>query len=332
MRSLIVRGFGIAVLGLTLALASQAAAPSATPAKIDSNKLLPDDTEAVVAINLKQLFESALIKKIDKKDSDTDKVKKEIGFDPTKDLDSIVFAIPGAGNGEKALIIVNGTFDAAKLQAKAEEAIKAKSVQAKVHEVEDGKNKLKVYEFTNLGDLMKGLLYQAAAAAGADSAAGGANPLAGISLFAGFDQSVLLVSADKEQVVNGLKKATGSKKTELKSKEMKDLLTKIDAKRTVSLAILASCIDKEAFESITGGITVGSDVETEINVNTKDEKAAKALRDPLEAFLQSWAGLFSRSIADVAKGIKLTVKDSSVKIKSTISEDAWKQILGLEDK
>src|SRR5712672_1974464 len=153
MRSLTTRGLGIAVLGLTLVLTSLQAAPSATPAKIDSNKLLPDDTEAVIAINLKQLFDSALIKKIDKKHSDTDKIKKEIGFDPTKDLESVVFAIPGGGKGEKALIIINGTFDAAKLQAKADEAIKSNGEHGKVHEVEDGKNKLKVYEITDLGDL-----------------------------------------------------------------------------------------------------------------------------------------------------------------------------------
>ncbi|HEV3237290.1 MAG TPA: hypothetical protein VGZ25_09900 [Gemmataceae bacterium] len=332
MRSLMVRGLGIAVLGLTLALATQGAAPSATPAKIDSNKLLPDDTEAVVAINLKQLFESPLIKKLDKKDSDTDKVKKELGFDPMKDLESVVFAIPGGGNGEKALIIINGTFDAAKLQAKADEAIKAKSDHAKVHEVEDGTNKLKVYEITDLGDLMKNLPPQVAAAAGE------ANPLAGKSLYAGFDQSAVLVSGDKDQVIDALKKSVGSKKTELKSKEMKDLLTKIDAKRTLSLAILASCIGKEAtdkFESITGGITVGSDIQTEITVNTKDEKAAKALSDQVDQGLQTLAGIVPliaaqnkglEPVGDVVKGIKSTVKDQSVTIKSTITEEALKQI------
>src|SRR5207237_6268845 len=105
-----------------------------------------------------------------------------------------------------------------------------------------------------------------------------------------------------------------------------------------SLAILASSIGKEAtykFETITGGITVSSDIQTEININTKDEKAAKALSEQVDQGLQSVAGIVPliaaqnkglEPVGDVVKGIKSTVKDASVTIKSTISEDALKQI------
>src|SRR5260370_15898023 len=236
MRLLNYRAICLAVFGLALGSAFISAAPASAPAKIDSNKLLPDDTEAVIAINFKQLFESALIKKIDKKGADNEHVKKELGFDPMKDLESVVFAIPGGGNGEKALIIINGAFDAEKLEAKVDEAIKDKSENVKIHEVADGDDTYKVYEVTNLTDLIKKKLPPQLAGPA------GANPLADKSIFAGFHESAVLISGDKDQVVDALKKASGKKKTELKSKEMKDLLTKIDAKRTLSLAILASSI------------------------------------------------------------------------------------------
>jgi hypothetical protein len=307
------------------------AAPASAPAKIDSNKLLPDDTEAVIAINFKQLFESALIKKIDKKGADNEHVKKELGFDPMKDLESVVFAIPGGGNGEKALIIINGAFDAEKLEAKVDEAIKDKSEHVKTHEVADGDDNYKVYEVTNLTDLMKKLPQQLAGPAAA-------NPLADKSIFAGFNQSAVLISADKDQVVDALKKASGKKKTDLKSKEMKDLLTKIDAKRTLSLAILASAIGKEAtdkFESITGGITVGADIQTEIHVNAKDDKAAKDLNQQVDEGLVSVNGILDlittqnkelSPLVDVVKGIKASAKDNSVTIKSAITEEVLKQL------
>jgi len=330
MRLMNYRAICLAVLGLILGSAILSAAP--IKIKIDYNKLLPDDTEAVIVINFKQLFESALIKKIDKKGADNEHVKKELGFDPMKDLESVVFAIPGGGNGEKALIIINGAFDAEKLEAKVDEAIKDKSENVKIHEVADGDDTYKVYEVTNLTDLMKKKLPPQLAGPA------GANPLADKSIFAGFHESAVLISGDKDQVVDALKKASGKKKTELKSKEMKDLLTKIDAKRTLSLAILASAIGKEAtdkFESITGGITVGADIQTEIHVNAKDDKAAKDLNKEVDQGLEQVNGILGfvitqnkelTPLVDVVKGIKASAKDNSVTIKSTITEDVLKQL------
>ncbi|MFL5243099.1 MAG: hypothetical protein ACJ8FY_13405 [Gemmataceae bacterium] len=330
MRLLSYRSMWLAIFGLFLGSAFLTAAPGSAPAKIDSNKLLPDDTEAVIAINFKQLFESALIKKIHKNGTDNEHAK-ELGFDPMKDLESVVFAIPGGGNGEKALIIVNGTFDVEKIQAKVDEAAKEKGDHVKVHETADGDDKYLVYELTNLADLMKNLPPQLAGPAGA-------NPLADKSIFAGFSSSAVLISGDKDQVVDGLKKAAGKKKTDLKSKEMKDLLGKIDSKRTISLAILASAIGKEAtdkFENITGGITVASDIQTEIHVAAKDEKAAKDLNKEVDQGLEQVNGILGflitqnkqlTPVIDVVKGIKATAKDSSVTIKSSITEATLKQL------
>lgn len=332
MRFVLVRSLILTCLALAfLAVPLMAAAPAAVPAKIDSHTLLPDDTEAVVAINLKQLLGTDLIKKIDTKGANTDKVKEELGFDPAKDIESVVFAIPGGGNAEKTIVILNGTFDPAKFEGKIEEAAKAKADNVKVHSVVEGKENFKVFEVTKLEDLMKGLPPQFAPP-------GGANPLEGKSIFAGFANTAVIIAGNKDQIVQALMKASGSKKTELKSKEMKNLLTKIDSKRTLSLAILATCIGKEAidkFESITGGITVGAEIQTEIFLNTKDAAAAKTLNMVVDQGLEQVNGILGfittqqkelAPLVDVVKAIKATTKDSTVTIKSTIDADSMKKI------
>jgi hypothetical protein len=90
------------------------------------DKLLPNDTEIIAGINVKQILNCALAKKVGqdtikdmiKQQEMVQKVLDELGFDPFKDLDSIVAAWPNLSDTDKGLIIARGTFDIKKAKAK----------------------------------------------------------------------------------------------------------------------------------------------------------------------------------------------------------------------
>src|SRR5215470_9034222 len=112
---------------LTLA-AALAVALTALPARAaDAVKYLPDDTQAVVSFNVRQFLDSALVKKanLDKaleRDAGAQNVLKDLGLKPLKDVERVLFA-RGASD-EASAVIFQGTFDPAKLHAKAEAVLK----------------------------------------------------------------------------------------------------------------------------------------------------------------------------------------------------------------
>src|SRR5262245_885352 len=90
----------------------------------DSDKYLPDRTEAVVTINVKQLVESPLlkdymatIKKAVKDVSLNQPAIDGLGLDPFQDLDRIIIAWPGNPEQEDTFILIQGSFDNAKIDA-----------------------------------------------------------------------------------------------------------------------------------------------------------------------------------------------------------------------
>src|SRR5690349_4649491 len=97
-------------LSLALALPALAAAPAGS-----YEKYLPDETDGVITINVRQLLDSELIKKagLDKAlaGEDAQKALGVIGLDPLKDIDRVVIA----GGKDEGLVIIQGKFDPAKL-------------------------------------------------------------------------------------------------------------------------------------------------------------------------------------------------------------------------
>ena len=87
------------------ALTALAVALLALPARAaDAEKYLPEDARAVISFNVRQFLDSPLIKKANLEkalasDEEAQKVLKDIGLDPLKDVDRLVIA--GAGKAEK---------------------------------------------------------------------------------------------------------------------------------------------------------------------------------------------------------------------------------------
>src|SRR6516165_1850557 len=85
---------------LALVLPARAAEP---------DKYLPNDTEAIVVLNVKQILDSPLVKKHlaekirdeIKNNAEVSKVLEALGFDPLKDLSSITIASSGLNQDSK---------------------------------------------------------------------------------------------------------------------------------------------------------------------------------------------------------------------------------------
>src|ERR1700736_6499975 len=106
-----------------------AACVLAWPARAaEVDKLLPDDAGAVVCVNVRQVLDSALMKKYGQgpvqaalKSGDyVQKLFTPAGFDPLRDLTLVTVAFPANNDPPKGLMIVHGKFDHDRIRAHAE--------------------------------------------------------------------------------------------------------------------------------------------------------------------------------------------------------------------
>jgi hypothetical protein len=311
---------------LALAVALAAAVPSRA-AEVD--KYLPDDTEIVVAFNVKQLLGAELFKKhaLDKardalkEFAEADDVLKDLGFDPFKDLEQILVASPTGEESDRGLVIVHGRFDLAKFKAKGEESAKDYPDILKIHKVPDGLGGQNlVYEVITNGP--------------------GGNEMSIFVALAGKD--TLLASPGKDYVVDALKKAGLRGRAALKDKELQTLLGQMSPRQTLAVAASGSALAKaqlpeeakailEKVGTLGGGLTVEDGIQLEIAIGAKDANAAKDIQKTLDGGLKQVLLLATAVAAaneelnpllDVVKSVKVGVKDKVVTIKAAVDADA----------
>jgi hypothetical protein len=320
-------------LALTLALAGLA--PSAASAARDY--YLPVDSEVVVNINLRQLFDAPLIKDnlLDKareaiKTSPAAEVLKELGLDPFKDLDRIVIAGPASQEQDRGLVIVRGKFNTTKLKAKAEDLVKAEATAADKPLIK----KLKVPD-GNGGDA---IIYQVRPAD------------APIAFFVSIlDEKTILASPGKDYVVDAIRAA--GKAPELKDKGLETLLDKMEERQSISIAAISDVLGKalgdlggavgglDKVTAVSGGLTLTDELKLEVGVSTKGTDAAKELHDSLSqqvnlalALAAAVAqGVEANPALDLAlellKSVRVTSKDKAVFIKGRVNADTIQDLL-----
>lgn len=278
----------VGLLGSALAALLVAATGSAADA---DPKFLPDDTEVVVFVDVKQVLGSELAKThaklIDQfKGQVRDAIKgnpavatlfDKAGFDPFKDLTSVTLAMPPAVDVVPT-VILHGTFDRAKIAAVMADAAKAAPDKVKVAKV----GKADVYEV--VGD---------------DKKAFHAGLVA---------DGVLVIAGSADGVKVALDRAAGTAKPALK-KELAALLDPA-GKASVAFHVTSDGITKlaantpgvnpqatAAFKQFDGAsltAAVGKDVDARMSLTVKDEATAKQMA------LQAGLGL------GVAKGMLAT--------------------------
>jgi hypothetical protein len=315
------------LLGLVLGAGLAAPARAA-----DLDPYLPEDSEAVLNVNVRQIVGSALFKKnaleqireAIKANEEVAAILKDLGFDPLADLDRITIASPGGNDQDRGLIIVKGRFDLDKFKARGADAAKSDPDILKIHKVADGQGgHFILYEV---------ILPQQD------------NPL-WVSLP---EKNTLLASFGKDYVVDALKKVGKPAEVRLKDKELQALLKQVDDQQSVSLAVVGRAIPKDGLpgpvaealakvEAIGGGITLGDDIKLEVVVGARTVQEARELNRTInEGVNQGLAVLALLAINDenfkplleVAKGVRCNVRDKAVTIKLTIPAEVIEGLLG----
>lgn len=319
---------------LSSALVCLSAARALSAADIDP--YLPNDTEAVVTINVRQILDAPIVKKeaLDALKKALEerggalKHLKDLDLDPKKDIDSLVLANSG-GDPDRSLLIVHGRFEVAKFEAKAEEIAKAQPDLWNVTTIPDGAGgqykvlkSAKWIDFSGVRPALK-------------------NKPAYIALL---DKRVLVAAPVKDLIIDALDKAQGRKKTALKSTELKGLLEKANGKQSIWIAVLPSVVGKllsldedssindtlTKIEAISGGITIEDEVKLELAFAVKDAEVARALNTEINEginLLLTVVALMSRenkpweSALDVLKTMKATTKGNAIILKGAVTPE-----------
>lgn len=292
----------------------------ARAAEVD--KLLPNDTEILVTINLRQILDSPLVKKYAlehmktalKSNRETEQVLDALGLDPLTDVNSIAIAGPGGEDPEKGLFIIHGKFNKAKFEAKAkEEADKAGHL--KITKAGD----YTVYEVAIDSPGPVKTMYVAVA-----------------------DPSTIVASPGKSYLTDALDKLNGKKQGAV-SKEFQALIAKEDSKQSVWIVLLSSALKKSnlaneekvkemlgKFQSFSGGLTLTDEVRLDANISAKDAAAANDLKKELSGGLEQAKGLAAifaanqpnlAPLGEVLDSIKVNTEKNSVVVKAKVSKD-----------
>lgn len=298
-----------------------AAAVHAPLQAADLGKYLPDGTFLVATFNIKQVLDAPLVKGDEKAFRDGigefGKLLDGFGVDPAKDLNRIVLAAGEQLQSKNLLVLLEGRFNPAKVQARLEElAI-------------DPKNNLRVskeggstfFQITIPQQTIPNLA------------------IPNQFLITLLDGDFIAVALDKEALIESLAKKAGSRKATNK-KEVLELVGKINPKETASVVVVPAPEmlangPLSGLTTVTGGITVSDGVKTDLKLTAKDADSAKTLATliedtinqvkqllPLIAGQQPGFGPREQAVAkEMMDSVKTTATNSEVNIRSNISKE-----------
>jgi len=310
----------LGALALTLA-----ATLSAAPARADVTKYLPNDTEILLRVNVRQILDSALVKKhgIDKikdlinQSNEAQQALQALGLDPLKDVNVLTVAGPGGNDPEKGLFLIEGNFNAEKFNALAEQAAKDNPDSLKVSKIGDRK----VWEVT----------------------VPGAPQSLHVLLL---DKNTLVAAASKAGLTEVIDRAAGKKKGTL-NKNVKALLDKTSPKQSLTFIALGSALVKSLedapipnvdkvlpllkdFKGFSGGLTVGETIKLQFAVDSKDAQSAKDFADKADVGLAA-IQLFVRAqakddkrlepVVEIVRTLRVDAEGSFIIVRAEVTEE-----------
>jgi len=282
--------------------------------------ILPNDSEVVVSVNIKQILESPLVKKhaadmVDQAIANSKEAKQlmEIsGLDPRKDVSRVIMSLSGSDpSSMEAVVLVEGTYDPAKLNAAMAEFARAKNEVLSLVKDDD----MTFYKYQGPESPQPTFIHVA-------------------------DKSLLVMASSKELVKDTLAKKTGGKKGGV-SPEIKELLGRIkdDSSmffvanikgKTENLPIPNPEIAKvvEKIESLSLSVNLTQDVSIDLGVGNTDEDSATELGDLLAAGIpqaKSFVQLFalqqpklSAPLKDIVSTLKAGKSGKIVSLKMSV--------------
>jgi len=307
----------LALLGM-FALVGNAApgAPAAPAGKFEPEKWLAESSDVVMAINVRVLLDSAMMKKGGlpaikdalKNNEMATTILKSAGIDPFKDIDTIL--ISGTGKDKKdarAQIIIRGNFDPEKFRSAAETCAKKNPDDVKVTK-SDGQY---LYEM----NFPQGKL---------------------IGAFA--DKATFVMTQSKDATLDVVK--NGGKKVASINKALKGAVNKFTGKESMAMALVVTDEMKKALgklpqaaevapklETINANLLLTNEANFNLILNTSDaasaKKAGMLLRQAKS--LVELAILNNEDIPPVASdllaALKITAERSSVVVNLKVTQE-----------
>jgi hypothetical protein len=304
---------------LGLAVAVLAAAAPARAAELE--KLLPNDTDSVMMVNVRQMLDSELVKKLGligkakealKTNQEASEILEGIGLDPFKDVDSIYVAGPASAEPDKGLFIVNGNFDVEKIKAKAEEVAQKHKDNLKAVKVPDGLGGNYTFYEVTTAESPQAIFVTVA------------------------NKNTILASPGKDYLIDALDKLAGRKKTELKNKDIAALVARLDSKQSLYATLPGDSLLKsplgqddtakeilEKVQDLAFGLTLDKNLKLNFTIGAKKADDAKALNEKIKDGLNQGLGFLAlvagqnkqfEPIIDLLKKLAPEVKDKVVSV------------------
>ena len=308
---------------------------------VEPDKLLPEGTDGVAIINVRQIIDSEIFKKyaqgpvkqaLDK--ADARKILGDLGLDPLKDIHQVVVGIvdtsykPSAQ--PKIFGIVHGKFDRQKLMTAAEAQAKKDGDNFAI--VKDGNTVL--FRFLP--------------------------PMGGESIYAAIVNDETIFASNEKKLVTATLKAAATNQAARVDKDLAALLSKLDDKAALVAATVVKGkieaptvppglpVKLDGFlkalpgvESLTSVVKIGKDIDIEATLEMKDVAAANDMRTGLDELLQSVKGLLAlagmqtpqiKPLGDVLAGIQMSSRNKSVNMSAKITGEVIGTIISMAGK
>jgi hypothetical protein len=306
--------------------------PTARAAEVD--KLLPADSEYIIAVNVRQILDSEIIKKYalgQIKDflagNDPQKFLKDLGLDPLKDIDRIVIGASGTDqNDGKGLAIIRGKFNPEKLYQSAEAQTKKDPDHFSL--VKDGADVMFKFQPDQ------------------------GNPVYGTVI----NDSTVVVGTEKKLITAALAASSGDKKPAI-NKDLAALVSRMDDRSSLYLcALTKDKLDKlklppggapanlkdqlGKLDSVAAAVRISADIVFDVTLGMADETSADEMGKTVDDGINQIKGLLPflvandpkmKPLADAAKSLKSGVKGKSVSISGKVPGDAIGKLLNTGD-
>ncbi|MBI2808618.1 MAG: hypothetical protein HYX68_26820 [Planctomycetes bacterium] len=262
--------------------------------------LLPNDTELIVTINFQQILKSEVVKanktlidlakgKIEEQldDKGVSKWLKKADFDLFRDLSSVTFAVPGGRNPQEGIILLEGKFNAEKIDAAVVAASKEAGGGVKVTRIAN----VKAYEVTPKEDK---------------------------TMYVGvLDSKTIIACATKKDFAAAVARLNSAKAPAFKSAAIKKLMSTVNKKQSISMVATASLLAKlgenspqadnpqvqqamAILKTMEGGslaLTINKDIDLQVAVTTMDAETAQKYAGVLNLLV----GVAKMKVAEKAK-------------------------------
>jgi hypothetical protein len=294
--------------------------PPVRCAQVDKD--LPDSIETVLVVDVRQIYESTIVKKYVREQlqpalRDNPGSKPLLSFldpDTLKDIVRITVALPRGTFEKKGVIIVKGRFDLAKIQAAAEALSQSTLITLKIHP----NDKTPLYEI---------LLDE---------------PGTSFGFSAFLDKETLIASPSRDIVLDAIARRAGTKPASRLSPDLAALIDRMERKQAIWVAgkvpdqwknHLGKMPQFKPFapkmQSFSGGIRLTEDIKASLHLQMSDVQAAVDIRQTLElskllvsVVIANDTKLkdFAPLLADILNALKFTQDKGTVTVEVTIED------------